>query len=115
MEYEKGKIPKLYETENIPMEEKIIYQKWHLKLRDSRYFFWLIAELDPVERIAFGYANLDDDQNAEWGYADLTEILLNGGERDMRWKPLKFDEALKKVLNEREEYHRKMKEKYGLL
>lgn len=30
------------------------------------------------------------------------------GQEDMRWKPFKFDEALKKVLKEREEYHRKV-------
>lgn len=29
----------------------------------------------------------------------------------MRWKPLKFDEGLKKVLREREEYHRKMRDR----
>lgn len=80
MEYEKDKIAGLYETEGTPTEQKVIYQKWHLKLKDPRYFFWLLAELDLVERIAFGYANLDDGQNAEWGYADLTEIHLNGGE-----------------------------------
>jgi len=55
------KIPKLYTTERIPLERKIIYQRYQIK---EIGFYWLIAELDKEENLAFGYANLNDDQLA---------------------------------------------------
>ncbi len=55
-------IPKLYETENIPLEEKIIYQVYRIP---SVGFYWLIAEYDPREKTAFGFANLNNDGTAE--------------------------------------------------
>jgi len=61
---------------------------------------WWVAEIDGDRRIAFGYVNLGDDQNAEWGYMDLTElrgiaIRLPSGlplvvERDLGWTPTRF-------------------------
>ena len=38
-------IPGLYATEDIPLEKKIIYQKWEVK---EIGFYWLIAELGSV-------------------------------------------------------------------
>lgn len=43
-------IPKLYETEDIEGEKKIIYQKWEIP---QIGFYWLIAELDKKENLAF--------------------------------------------------------------
>jgi len=57
-------IPKLYETENTGFNDKIIYQKWGIK---QIGFYWLIAEYDEKQELAFGYANLNNNQNAEWG------------------------------------------------
>jgi hypothetical protein len=51
------KIPKLYETENIPFDEKIIYRRYRIK---ELGYYWLIAELDRKSNIAFGYANLNN-------------------------------------------------------
>lgn len=85
-------IPKLYETENIPLEKKTIYQKWEIK---SIGFYWLIAELDRKENLAFGYANLNDDVFAEWGYISVEELIDNGASRDNDWKPVPFSEAQK--------------------
>ena len=39
------KIPELYETENIPFEEKIIYRRYQVK---ELGYYWLIAELKRV-------------------------------------------------------------------
>jgi hypothetical protein len=64
-----GRIPRLYETEGIPVEDKLI----HL------HFFiggchWYIAEYDGDD-IFFGYAVLNGDYwNAEWGYVSFSEL-----------------------------------------
>jgi hypothetical protein len=59
-----NEVPELYETEKVPIEEKIIHQRYQIK---EIGFYWLLAELDPKENMAFGYANLNDDEMAEWG------------------------------------------------
>lgn len=48
--------------------------------------FW-ITEVDPEERIAFGYACLSGDaQDAELGYISIPEILETGRiELDLHW------------------------------
>lgn len=84
------KIPALYQTENVPFEEKIIFQRYQIK---EIGFVWLIAELNPDEDLAFGYANLDNDNFAEWGYISISELLSNGAVLDKDWKPCKFSQA----------------------
>jgi hypothetical protein len=91
------KIPGLYQTENVPLDDKIIFQRYHIK---EIGFYWLISELDTKENLAFGYANLSDDQNAEWGYIDIFELLSNGAIQDRDWKPCRFSEARKRIAEE---------------
>jgi hypothetical protein len=87
-------IPKLYETEEVPAEKKIIYQKWEIP---QIGFYWLISELDKKENLAFGYANLNDDRFAEWGYISIEELMDNGANQDRDWKPCSFEEAQKRI------------------
>jgi hypothetical protein len=82
-------IPGLYETEDVPLEEKIIHQVWRI---EGIGFYWLIAELYERKRLAFGYANLNNDEMAEWGYFCLDELENNGATLDKTWKPKKFCE-----------------------
>jgi hypothetical protein len=89
-----GTIPKLYETDRIPFGKKTIHQKWDLKQVN---FYWLIAELDRKENLAFGYANLNDDICAEWGCISIRELVDNGAELDKSWKPCTFEEAQKRI------------------
>lgn len=91
------RIPYLYETEEIPFERKTIYQRWQIKKVN---FNWLIAELDEKEGIAFGFANLNDDELAEWGYIDMKEIQEAGAQVDGTWRPCIFSEAVKKIKEE---------------
>lgn len=61
-------LPRLYATEEVPPEEKVI----HL------HFFiggchWYVAEFDGKD-VFFGFANLNDPVNAEWGYFLLSEL-----------------------------------------
>lgn len=83
-------------------ENKIIYRRYQIP---SMGFYWLIAELgNEKERdLGFGYANLNDDAMAEWGYIDIRELLNNGAELDRSWKPCPYKEAMTRVSEERSE------------
>lgn len=94
-----SQIPKLYGTEPIPVEDKIIHQHYLYPPKDG--FYWLIAELNPKEKLAFGYACLNDPPNAEWGYISIQELEDIGAALDPDWTPLPFKEALLKV----QKYH----------
>ena len=87
-------IPRLYETDSIPFEKKIIYQKWEIP---QIGFYWLISELDKKQNLAFGYANLNDDNFAEWGYISIEELMDNGASLDRTWTPVTFEEAVKRI------------------
>lgn len=100
-------IPNLYETDDIPADKKIIYQKWEIP---QIGFYWLIAELDKKENLAFGYANLNDDTLAEWGYISLTELKENNVTMCPSWSPCPFVKAQKRMQKhrlERENSHGK--------
>jgi hypothetical protein len=90
-------IPGLYETEKIPLEKKVIHRRYQIREID---FYWLITELDKQENLAFGYANLNDDRCAEWGYISIQELLDNGAELDRDWKPCTFTEAIETIRKE---------------
>jgi len=91
-------IPELYATEYIPFEKKIIYQRYQIK---EIGFYWLIAELDRKKNLAFGYANLNNDMFAEWGYISIDELLENGAELDRGWRPCTYREAKERIKEER--------------
>lgn len=100
------KIPELYATERIPIERKIIHQRYQIK---EIGYYWLIAELDRKENLAFGYANLNNDDFAEWGYISIDELLDNGAELDEAWKPCTYREAINIISKEREERRLRLK------
>jgi hypothetical protein len=62
-------IPRLYETEHIPLEDKLIYLHFFMEGCD-----WYIAEYDG-EDLFWGFTILNNDlRNAEWGYLSLGEL-----------------------------------------
>ena len=64
-----AKIPRLYETEEIPLEDKIVYRHFFIGGCD-----WYAVEYDGQD-LFFGYAILNNDfDNAEWGYFSLSEL-----------------------------------------
>jgi hypothetical protein len=81
------KIPELYETENIDFPYKIIHEKWMIQ---EFNYYWFIAEYSPDKDVASGYANLDNDLLAEWGYIDMKEVRDAGAEKVEYWKPRPF-------------------------
>jgi hypothetical protein len=63
------RIPKLYETEHIPLKEKHIHLHFFLGGCD-----WYIAEYDGID-LFWGFAILNNDlQMAEWGYISFSEL-----------------------------------------
>jgi len=64
-----AKIPKLFETENTPLKEKLIHLHFFIGGCD-----WYIAEYDG-EDLFFGFAILNMDcEMAEWGYVSFAEL-----------------------------------------
>ena len=64
------KIPRLYENENIPAEDKIIHLHFFIGGCD-----WYVAEFDGDDTF-FGYVVINGDQaNAEWGYFSFSELM----------------------------------------
>ena len=53
---ELSRMPRLYETENVPLSDKIIHQHYFIGGSD-----WYMAEYDPNDRLFFGYAVLNND------------------------------------------------------
>ena len=66
-----SRIPRLYETEPIPLQKKLIHLHFFIGVCDC-----YIAEYDG-EDIFWGFAILNGDfQNAEWGYISFNELKL---------------------------------------
>lgn len=63
-----AKLPKLYETENLPLKDKLIHLHFFIGGCD-----WYISEFDG-EDLFWGHAYLNDPQNAEWGYISFQEM-----------------------------------------
>lgn len=63
-----AKIPALYATDGQPFAEKTIHLHYFTANSD-----WFIAELDPTEGVAFGWARVNYPEG-EWGYIHLVEL-----------------------------------------
>jgi hypothetical protein len=84
-----ARIPRLYETEHVPLPDKMIHLHFFIGGCD-----WYIAEYDGAD-LFWGFAILNNDlQNAEWGYisfTELKEIKINGWleidcETELAWR-----------------------------
>ena len=86
------RIPKFYETEHIPLEEKLIYLHFFIGGCD-----WYVSEYDGDD-LFFGFAILNGDyEMAEWGYisfAEMKSIRVSFLEIDCEtdWTPKKASE-----------------------
>jgi hypothetical protein len=71
-----AKIPKLYETENMPLMEKAIWLHFFVLGCD-----WFVAEFDGKDTF-FGFAILNNDHAmAEWGnfsFSELKSLKIQG-------------------------------------
>jgi len=87
--------PALYSTESISLEDKVVFEHW---VFPQCNFHWLISELDEEVGLAFGWAFLNDSQNAEWGYFALSELKEVGAFKEEGFEPKKASEAIKEVV-----------------
>ena len=63
------KIPRLYETEGVPLQDKLIHLHFFIAGSD-----WYICEFDGND-LFWGYAILNGDyEMAEWGYISFKEL-----------------------------------------
>lgn len=63
------KIPRLYQTEETPAQEKLVYLHFFFGACD-----WFIVEFDG-EDLFFGFAVINGDlEMAEWGYVSFSEL-----------------------------------------
>lgn len=75
----------------MPLAQRIIHLHFFIGACD-----WHVAEVDDDTWEAFGYADLGDPQNAEWGclsLLDLEAVVVVPGfvvERDLGWMPHSF-------------------------
>ena len=83
-------IPPFYSSEDIELEEKMVYAKFFLA--DAQWA-WYILELDPESNTFFA---LVDGLDRELGYVSLEELEQVRGhmglniERDLYFKPVKY-------------------------
>jgi len=91
-------IPDLCETENIPIEEKLVHLHFFIGSCD-----WWITEFDGKDTF-FGFACLGDPAMAEWGYLSFRELKnATAGplevDREVNWKikPVKEIPRLKEA------------------
>ena len=71
-------LPRLYQTEKTEIEETIIRAHFFIGACD-----WWVAEFDG-EDLFFGYVNLGDPINAEWGYFKLSALRATQIMADLR-------------------------------
>lgn len=87
------RLPKLYATEKLPIQEKVIVAKFFTP--DSSWT-WYAVEFDGEDTF-FG---LVEGFESEWGYFSLSELESVTGplglhvERDICWSPKKFGEMI---------------------
>ena len=63
------KVPRLYETENVPLKEKLVHLHFFIGGCD-----WYICETDSKD-LVWGFCVLNNDyEMAEWGYVSLSEL-----------------------------------------
>ena len=92
---DRKKLPKLYETEKVPVEDKVLRVKF---FTPTSNWTWYATEFDG-EDMFFGYV---EGRENEWGYFSLKELSEVKGpygvgiERDKYWEPIKFGEYIAK-------------------
>lgn len=64
-----AKIPRLYETEHIPIKDKLVHLHFFMGGSD-----WYVVEYDGKDQF-FGFVIMNNDHfNSEWGYFSFEEM-----------------------------------------
>lgn len=101
------KMPKLYETEDIEIEDKVALVRYFIP---NTYSQWFGIEYSKEENLMFGYASIFYDPSCdEFGYFSLDElesIILADMfkvERDETFVPTTMKEIFKKIYPDNKE------------
>ncbi len=79
-------LPKLYETENVKTENKIL----QMMFQSENGWCWYLAEIDEESKDGFGFVRGFED---EWGYFNLNEMSdIPSITRYEDFKKIKFKE-----------------------
>jgi hypothetical protein len=88
-----GRMPRLYETTNIPCSERIVHLHF---MRENGE--WFAVEYDPSQRMFYGYIDFRPGP-PHWGFFGLDEVvecwipsLCKDPVLDMNWIPKKTKE-----------------------
>ena len=84
-------LPSMAEADKVDGEEQVVVQHWMLPRVN---FHWWMVAFDPETRDFLGYANLNDDSNAEWGLIPEDELVENCASVDNTWIPKKFKDCV---------------------
>lgn len=90
-------LPKLYETEGIPVLEKTVHAKY-FNLSGAGTWYAVEGQRKDDDFIFFGYVELFE---GEWGYFSLKELEGASGslgvkiERELHFSPIKLRELLR--------------------
>jgi|GEM_PF-1832531 len=86
-------MPVLYGTESTTSKDKLLLLHYFYG-SSNWYIIEKAGEEDGQDAEAFGYAILNgDDENAEWGYIDISELRNSGKvELDFYFEPMRFSE-----------------------
>lgn len=80
-------LPKLYDTEDTKIEDKIVYIRYY---EINSGWEWLLTEYSPSDKLCFGYVKGFEN---EWGYFSLNEMeQIDTIFRDETFKPIKFSQ-----------------------
>ncbi|MDP3266169.1 MAG: hypothetical protein Q8M39_05005 [Sulfuricurvum sp.] len=83
-------LPKLYDTEDTKIEDKIVYIRYY---EINSGWQWFITEYSSSDRLCFGYVCGFEN---EWGYFSLEEMeQIDSIIRDEMFRPIKFSELNK--------------------
>ncbi len=97
---ERESIPSLYETEDVPLDDKIVHARYFVRNGVGEWYIFELEQGDETRRLAFAMCDLG---YAELGYVDLIALeslrveLSDGSvaivERDFAWKPRPWSEV----------------------
>ena len=60
---------------------------WHITEKDMG------SPEEPGQHQAYGFCNISDAQNAEWGYVSIVELLQNDVEIDLHFEPRRWGDV----------------------
>lgn len=89
-------LPPLYTTEEIPVEQKVVYVKF---FDPYTQWTWYASEYDPKERVFFGYVLGQEKEWGEFSLDELESLMMPNGITPRIERGLDFTPTIFKDLN----------------